>query len=85
MTQLTFEDLMAVIRECAGESEAGGVGAEAQDTDFDDLGYDSLALMETAARLQRDYGVELPDETVVDIRTPRQLLDLLNSKLAPAV
>lgn len=38
--------------------------------------------METAARIERDYGVTLSDEQVTDGLTPRILLALVNEALA---
>ncbi|MFD2471037.1 acyl carrier protein [Amycolatopsis silviterrae] len=85
MRELTYDDLMEIIRRCAGESDEMAQTTDARDIPFAELGYDSLALMETASMLQRDYGVELPDETVVDIDTPRALVELVNSRLGSAV
>jgi minimal PKS acyl carrier protein len=51
------------------------------DTDFDDLGVDSLALMEVVDRVQEACGVLIDNDTVPDLRTPRLLLDHVNSQL----
>jgi len=84
LNRLTYDGLMSVIRECAGESDEMTHIDDAMDVPFADLGYDSLALMETASRLQRDYGIDLPDETVVDVETPRAFIELVNSRIGPA-
>ncbi|MER7013306.1 acyl carrier protein [Saccharopolyspora sp. NPDC000359] len=78
MSKLTIDDLRRILVDCAGEDEAAELGADALDTEFDDLGYDSLALMETAARIHQELGVLIPDEQVAELRTPRQVLDLVN-------
>ncbi|MDA3624711.1 acyl carrier protein [Saccharopolyspora oryzae] len=78
MGKMTIDDLRRILVECAGEDEATELGADAIDTDFDDLGYDSLALMETAARIRQELGVVIPDDQVVELRTPRQVLDAVN-------
>ncbi|MFD0593536.1 acyl carrier protein [Catellatospora coxensis] len=49
------------------------------DTSFADLGYDSLALLETTACLQRDLNIRLPDDAVLAVSTPGQLIDLVSS------
>jgi len=77
MSELTIHDLRQVLVECAGESEDVQAG-DIEDLTFDDLGYDSLALMETVARIETAYGVRIPDERVVELRTPREVLDLVN-------
>lgn len=48
----------------------------------DRLGYDSLALIETAARLKTDHGVTIPDERLTEVGTPRELLNLINARMA---
>lgn len=75
MSELTLEDLVRILRECAGEGEDVPEDCFA-DTAFDELGYDSLAVLETAGRLKRDHGVELSDEEVSDTQTPRDLFEL---------
>lgn len=51
------------------------------DTDFDDLGVDSLALVELVDRVQEAYGVPIDDDIVQELRTPRTLLDHVNAWL----
>ena len=58
MRQMTLHDLQDIMRECAGEDESAQSLEQAPDEDFIDLGYDSLALLETQARVKREYGVE---------------------------
>lgn len=83
MTNETFsiEDLRRILCESAGISEAGALDGDILDTEFDDLGYDSLALLETSGRIDREFGIQLPDSTVVESRTPRALLETVNSAL----
>ncbi|MFE7194792.1 acyl carrier protein [Kitasatospora sp. NPDC057541] len=84
MSRLTFDDLRGILAECAGEDEQTRIDPEALDLPFTDLGYDSLALLETAAVIARRYGADLADEVVAAVETPRQLLDLVNSATAEA-
>jgi act minimal PKS acyl carrier protein len=81
MGKLTIEDLRGILIACAGGDDAELTGDIAL-APFEDLGYDSLALIETSAQLKRDYGVVIPDELITEVRTPRQLLDLVNQQLA---
>ncbi|MER6282299.1 MULTISPECIES: acyl carrier protein [Streptomyces] len=78
MATLDIEDLRRILVDCAGEEEGAEVSGATLDTPFEELGYDSLALMETAAAIQDEYGIVLPDEDVSEARTPRNLLDLAN-------
>jgi minimal PKS acyl carrier protein len=86
MRQLTLDELLRIMRECAGEDEnllaAGGDGAA--DVDFSSLGYDSLALLETATRVSRDYGVELAEDELGSINTPGDFIRAINRRLAAA-
>ncbi len=75
---MTFDDLRDLLSECAGESEQGPLTADQADVAFDELGYDSLALLETAARIAARHGVHVPDERIVELRTPRELLELVD-------
>ncbi|MGH1556133.1 acyl carrier protein [Streptomyces sp. L7] len=54
------------------------------DTPFEELGYDSLALMESAARIQQDFGIRIPDDEITEVETPGALLDLVNAGLSAA-
>lgn len=81
---MTIEDLRRVLAACAGETDNTPLDENILDWDFDDLGYDSLAQMETAARIAKEYGVHIPDERITELRTPRQLLDFVNGDLTAA-
>lgn len=72
-TTMTLDDLRRILSESAG-SEGGQLDGDILDTTFTELGYDSLALLETTAVIQQEYGVEVPDKVV----TPRDLLDSVN-------
>ncbi len=83
-TQVNLDDLTRILREGAGAEEGVDLDGDILDTEFDDLGYDSLALLETATRISREYGVELDDDTVTSARTPRALLAAVNAAVAAA-
>lgn len=51
------------------------------DTAFSEIGYDSLALLELAGRVQREYDVPMPDDAHTRMTTPRQAIDFINSRL----
>ncbi|MFF4159687.1 acyl carrier protein [Streptomyces sp. NPDC001678] len=78
----TIDELIRIMRECAGEDEAGDLTPDAADQDFDLLGYDSLALMAAAARVERELGVRLPEEELADTRTPAAFVALVNEELS---
>ncbi|MER6084036.1 acyl carrier protein [Streptomyces sp. NPDC001833] len=81
---MTLDDLRRILRECAGFDEGLADDAAALDAAFEDLGYDSLALMESAARIQKEFGVVIPDDEITEVETPRALLGLVNGSLTAA-
>jgi act minimal PKS acyl carrier protein len=84
MRQMTLLDLQDIMRECAGEDESAQSLEEAPDESFADLGYDSLALLETQSRVKREYGVEFSEDDLADITTPREFVEFFNSLLLAA-
>ncbi|MCE7003248.1 acyl carrier protein [Kibdelosporangium philippinense] len=76
---MTIDDLRGLLASCAGEDEVPG---DISDITFEELGYDSLALIETAAALKRDRGVVIPDDLVTEAQTPSELLELINDRIA---
>ena len=78
MSHFTLDDLLRIMRECAGEDDAVALSADAADVPFTDLGYDSLALMETASRVEREYEVSIPEEALAEIETPAAFVALVN-------
>ncbi|ARF76263.1 acyl carrier protein [Kitasatospora albolonga] len=78
-TTVTLADLTRMLRESAGEEEGVDLDGDVIDTPFMELGYDSLALLQVIGQIQREYGIEIPDDAVVDAETPRALLALVNA------
>lgn len=74
-----LQDLRRILRDGAGADEDVDLDGEILDTAFDDLGYDSIALMETAARISRETGRPISDDALTPSTTPRALLELVNS------
>lgn len=77
MSTVTVDDLRRVLVACAGGDEA--LPSDIADVGFADLGYDSLALIETAARLRQEFGVTISDDQVTDLTTPAELLAAVNT------
>jgi act minimal PKS acyl carrier protein len=80
---LTLQHLASALHESAGyDDAAAGLDDGALDVAFTDLGVDSVALLETCARVEREYGIRLSDSTIEDAPTPRALLAAINEQLA---
>lgn len=64
------------LEEFGAESNAIG-----PDADFESLDIDSLDLVELAQIVEDDYGVQLKGEDMEGVKTVRQAVDLVVSKL----
>lgn len=78
---MTMDELRDILIECAGEDEAHALNGDIAGIEFDALGYDSLALMETAARIKQRFGVGIPDDQITELTTPLAILDAVNAAL----
>jgi minimal PKS acyl carrier protein len=77
---IDLRDLRRILRESAGTEEGVDLEGEILDTGFEELGYDSLAIMETAAKITQEYGIPIDSEALEKAATPRLLLDLVNAR-----
>ncbi|AVH55984.1 MULTISPECIES: acyl carrier protein [Streptomyces] len=82
--EFTLDDLRRILRDGAGADEAVDLDGDILDAEFESLGYESLALLETSSRIEREFGITLDDDTVTEAKTPRALIDAVNSFLVPA-
>jgi act minimal PKS acyl carrier protein len=82
--ELTLEDLRRILRTVAGEAEGTGLDGDILDVTFTDLGYDSLALLETAGQIERERELQLDESTITEAQTPRELLAAVTEQLAAA-
>ncbi|SDT78884.1 acyl carrier protein [Actinoplanes derwentensis] len=78
---LDLDNLRRILKEAAGEDESLDLDGDILDTSFLDLGFDSLALLETVSRVSREFDVALPDEVLERCETPRALLEDVNRSL----
>ena len=78
---MTFDDLRGILIACAGDDETEPLHRGAQDISFEDLGFDSLALIETAATIKLEHGVDLTEQ-ISEIGTPAELLKMVNDRIA---
>jgi act minimal PKS acyl carrier protein len=83
-TPFTLDDLRRILLEAAGEEEGVDLTGDIIDTEFQALGYESLALLETGSRIEREYDISLEDSALTDAVTPRGLIDIVNEQLSAA-
>ncbi|MGV1008548.1 MAG: acyl carrier protein [Dermatophilaceae bacterium] len=83
-TTFTIHDLTRVLAEGAGLDASLQLGL-VLDTDFASLGYDSLAMLETASRVEREFDVCLDESQIHNATTIQEFLDSVNGAIAEAV
>ncbi|MEU1074175.1 MULTISPECIES: acyl carrier protein [unclassified Streptomyces] len=83
-TTFTLDDLKRILLEAAGADEGVDLDGDILDTEFEVLGYESLALLETGGRIEREYGISLDDDALTDATTPRALIEVVNAQLSSA-
>jgi act minimal PKS acyl carrier protein len=79
MQEFTLGHLNRIMREVGGEDDLNG---ETADTTFSDLGFDSLAVLEIAARIAQDFMLVLSDDAADQLETPSNAVTVVNSLLA---
>jgi minimal PKS acyl carrier protein len=79
---LTLDDLRAIMRASAGVDESVDIDGDIHNVPFEDLGYDSLAILEISAQISTQYGVLIDDDAAKEMTTPQQALDYVNKRLA---
>ncbi|WP_395570337.1 acyl carrier protein [Streptomyces sp. BK79] len=80
--EFTLDQLKVTLLEGAGTDEGVDLDGDILDTSFEDLGYESLAMLETVSRIEREHGISLDEEAVGEAGTPRALIQLVNDHLS---
>lgn len=83
--EFTFDDLKRILLEGAGADEEIDLDGDILDVDFESLGYESLALLETGSRIEREFDITLDDDIFADNSTPRSLVEAVNASLKVTV
>ncbi|MDX3117017.1 acyl carrier protein [Streptomyces scabiei] len=76
--EFTLDDLVGLTRTHAGEAEEGVLDGDIVDVLFTHLGYDSVALMEVLSHVKHEYGIDLAEDAVDALRTPRAVIEKVN-------
>lgn len=82
MQPLDIKDLVVLLRTNAGDSDTFDLDGDVLDVPFDELNYDSLALLQVTGAIERDYDVALDEEALEEAETPRRYLQVVNQVLA---
>ena len=81
MKQLTLDDLTRVLLECAGVDEEVDLTGDILHVQFEELGYDSLALLNTVRHLERSFSLRLGEGVTAEAKTPKLMLAAVNEAL----
>ncbi|MEU5306875.1 acyl carrier protein [Streptomyces noursei] len=79
MPEFTVQDLHSILRDCAGEHGVASLHEKNLGASFEELGCDSLAVLNMVVRIERDFGVVLPDHVISEARTPSALIRTVNA------
>ena len=74
--------LLTLFRTMATEIAEKDFSQVKEDAAIAELGIDSLGMLELVGAMERDLGVQVPDDELVGIQTVQQLLDLVQKRTA---
>jgi len=77
MSEFTLDDLRELLR--GGAERPADLDGDIADIRFDELGYDSLAVLEIAGQIQRRFGVVVPDDAMTEMPTPAKAVEFVNA------
>ena len=77
----TIEQAQNLVNQCISEQLCVSVREILPDSHvMEDLGADSLDVVELVLALEEAFGIEVPDEDVEDLKTPRKLAEYFVSQ-----
>jgi act minimal PKS acyl carrier protein len=82
VTEFTVLDLKRMLETSAGDAGVDWTDITTLGTPFEEIGYDSIALLELSALVQREYGIRIPDDTLAELPTPGTVIEYLNRRAA---
>ncbi|OHV39276.1 actinorhodin polyketide synthase [Parafrankia soli] len=80
VTTVELSDLRRILTESAGVPQDVDIEGDIEETTFEEMGYDSIAVMELAARITSEFGIPIDDDALAAAKNPRQFLDLVNGR-----
>ncbi|MET8756070.1 acyl carrier protein [Streptomyces sp. NPDC059104] len=81
MDRLGLTELARILRFWGGEEECVELSEDVQDLYWDELGYDSLSVLQAIGSIERKYDVLLDGELLERADTPRSFLRCVNQVL----
>jgi minimal PKS acyl carrier protein len=81
MRLFSTDDLKGIMRKCAGMEDTLDLEGPVLDLSYSEMGYDSLAVLEIQAQIEREFGVPLGDEAIDYMPTPGTTISYVNGLL----
>ncbi|HEY8429668.1 MAG TPA: acyl carrier protein [Sandaracinaceae bacterium] len=78
---MTRSELFEMFQRMATEIAEKDFSNVSEDSSIQELGLDSLSTLELVGAMERELGVQIPDEQLVGIQTVRQLLTLVENRM----
>lgn len=75
----TFEKVRAIVVEQLGVDEAD---VQIESTFIDDLGADSLDIVELIMAFEEEFEIEIPDDVAETIKTVKDTVDYIDKNIA---
>jgi acyl carrier protein len=78
----TRQALLGLFRDTASEVVERDLQHVVESMRIDELVIDSLGMLEIVGSLERQLRIQLPDESLTDLQTVRDLIDVVEQRLA---
>lgn len=85
MSQFTLDDLRAIMRSGGGVDEHVDLDGDIATIGYEEIGYDSLAVLEIQSRIEQQTGLRLPEDAAEHMRTPGDTVGYVNQLISAGV
>lgn len=82
MTTFGLEDLKRLLTSDSNTGDGSEITESSLTDEFTELGYDSLALLELVSKVERDFGIKLPDDALENMLTPKSTVYYISARIA---
>jgi len=81
MRLFSSDDLTGIMRQCAGFDHGQDLNGPVLDISYEEMGFDSLAILEIQAEIERQLGVRFGDNAMETSSTPAITISYVNDLL----
>lgn len=80
MSKISLDDVWRLLRESAGADEKLLSVGDVDHRPFEELGYDSLAILEVSSRIEQEFGIKIHEDDIPGLDSPAGIVDYVNSR-----